>query len=195
MKYLWIGFIKLIRYREQVQALFKWIARFGYLAFLIYGMIEWFRPGALQERLYRRRTLLYCLFAVSVGSGISFVVGHIWCRNRPFIAHAEYLPLIPHKDNASFPSNHSMNAMAASLILLSRKNNWGVPFLLWSLVLGTSRVVCRLHYISDVIGGFLLGACCAGMIRQSRLAKQLATQLLWFSNGIAEGFRCWRSRW
>ena len=192
MKYLWIGFTKLMIYHKQLQIIFKWIARFGYLAFLIYGMIEWLRPGALQEKLHRRRTLLYCLFAVSIGSGISFIVGHIWRRKRPFVAHADCSPLISHKDNASFPSNHSMNAMAVSLMLLSRKNDWGVPFLLWSLVLGTSRVVCRLHYISDVIGGFLLGGCCVCLIRNSMLAKRLATQILWFIDGIAEGFRCWR---
>ena len=180
---------------KQIQRVFIWIARFGYMAFLIYGMIEWLRPGMIQERLYRRRTLLYCLFAVGLGSGISCIIGHIWHRKRPFIKHKQYSPLIPHKDNASFPSNHSMNAMAASLMLLSRKNGWGIPFLIWSVVLGASRIVCRLHYCSDVIGGFFLGALSTGIIRQSQTAKQLATNMLWISDGIAAWFRQWRQRW
>lgn len=180
---------------KQIQRVFIWIARFGYMAFLLYGMIEWLRPGMIQERLYRRRTLLYCLFAVGLGSGISCIIGHIWHRKRPFIKHKQYSPLIPHKDNASFPSNHSMNAMAASLMLLSRKNGWGIPFLIWSVVLGASRIVCRLHYCSDVIGGFFLGALSTGIIRQSQTAKQLATNMLWISDGIAAWFRQWRQRW
>ncbi len=195
MKYIFAGIEKLIVYQETIRKLFTWIARFGYMAFLIYGMIEWLRPGMMQKRLYRRRTLLYCLFAVGLGSGISCIIGHIWHRKRPFIKHKQYSPLIPHKDNASFPSNHSMNAMAASLMLLSRKNGWGIPFLIWSVILGSSRIICRLHYFSDVIGGFLLGALSAGIIYQSRTAKQLATNMLWIGDGMAAWFRQWRSRW
>ncbi len=195
MKYILAGIEKIIVYQETICKVFTWIARFGYIAFLIYGMIEWLRPGALQERLYRRRTLLYCLFAVGVGSSISWCIGHIWHRRRPFIKHQNCLPLIPHKDNASFPSNHSMNAMAASLMLLSRKNGWGIPFFIWSILLGASRIVCRLHYVSDVVGGFILGAISTGIIYQSRTAKQLATNILWITDGLAVWFRQWRQRW
>ena len=195
MKYLLAGIGKLIVHQQQIRNIFTWIARFGYLAFLIYGLIEWLRPGVIQERLYRRRTLLYCLFAVSIGSGISFIIGHIWPRKRPFITHKNDLPLIPHKDNASFPSNQSMNAMAASLMLISRKNYWGIPFLLWSILLGLSRVICRLHYVSDVIGGFLLGAISVGIIYYSNRAKVVATHVLWVYDGLMESICCWRSRW
>ena len=180
---------------KQIQRVFIWIARFGYMAFLLYGMIEWLRPGTMQERLYRRRTLLYCIFSVGAGAGISWLIGHIWHRRRPFIRHKNWLPLIPHKANASFPSNHSMNAMAASLMLLSRKNGWGIPFLIWSVILGASRIVCRLHYVSDVLGGYILGALSVGIIRQSHEAKQLATNVLWIYDGMAEWFRRWRREW
>lgn len=195
MKYFLTAIQVYSTHRKRIQHVFTWIARFGYMLFLLYGMIEWLRPGTLQKRLYRRRTLLYCLFTVSVGSGISWCIGHIWHRRRPFIKYKNCLPLISHKDNASFPSNHSMNAMAASLMLLSRKNSWGIPFLIWSIVLGSSRVVCHLHYVSDVVGGFFLGAFSTVIIRQSRTAKQLATNMLWITDGMAEWFRQWRRRW
>lgn len=195
MKYLWAGIGKLIVHQQQIRNIFTWIARFGYLAFLIYGLIEWLRPGMIQERLYRRRTLLYCLFAVSIGSSVSFMIGHIWPRKRPFINHKNDPPLIPHKDNASFPSNHSMNAMAASLILISRKNYWGIPFLVWSILLGFSRVICRLHYVSDVLGGFLLGAFSASIIYHSHRAKEAATHVLWIYDGLIDSIYCWRNRW
>lgn len=88
-----------------------------------------------------------------------------------------------------------MNAMAASLMLLSRKNGWGIPFLIWSVILGASRIVCRLHYVSDVLGGYILGALSVGIIRQSHEAKQLATNVLWIYDGMAEWFRRWRREW
>ena len=195
MKYILAVIQAYSTHQKRIQYIFTWIARFGYMLFLLYGIIEWLRPGAVQERLYRRRTLLYCLFSVAAGSGISWIIGHIWHRRRPFVRHPDCLPLIPPKDNASFPSNHSMNAMAASFMLLSRKNGWGIPFLIWSVVLGSSRIICRLHYFSDVIGGFILGALSTAIIRQSRTAKQAATNILWISDGMAEWFRQWRQRW
>lgn len=186
---------KIIWYRRAVLTLFAWIARFGYLAYVLYGIIEWFRPRRPADRLYGRRTLLYCLFAVGLGSIFSFCIGRFWHRPRPFVSQKERRSLIPHKENASFPSNHSMNSMAVALVLLSRKNWWGLPFLAGSVVLGASRVVCRLHYVTDVAGGFVLGACSAWAVRHSRIAKEWATHLLWIYDGAAKAMAMWRRRW
>ena len=69
---------KIFIYRRAVLMAFAWIARFGYLAYVLYGLVEWFRPGRMADTLYRRRTLLYCLFSVGLGSALSFVIGRIW---------------------------------------------------------------------------------------------------------------------
>lgn len=90
-----------------------WITRFGYWLFILYGLIEWFRPRPVSEQIKRRKTLVYCLFSVIVGSSVSWVIGKIWHRPRPF-ACGDAAPLVAHKANASFPSNHSMNSLAIS---------------------------------------------------------------------------------
>lgn len=171
-------------YREKIQQCLIWIGRFGYLLFILYGLIEWLRPGTIAEKLQRRRTLLYCIFSVILGSCVSFVIGCLWHRRRPFVAAGERA-LIAHKDNPSFPSNHSMNAMAAACMLLARHNVWGIPFALWAVVLGATRVICRLHYISDVVGGFAIGIASMIVVKKSRLAKEAATSILWIYDGIA----------
>ena len=88
-----------------------------------------------------------------------------------------------------------MNSMAVALMLLSRKNWMGLPFLAGSVVLGASRVVCRRHYVSDVLGGFAIGAVSAWGIRRSAAAKEAATYILWLYDGIAGAMAVWRRRW
>ena len=59
---------------------------------------------------------------------------------------------------ASFPSGHTTTSMAAALVLgavLPRGKSW---FLLAALLIGLSRIVLDVHYLSDVIAGALLGA-------------------------------------
>lgn len=185
---------KIMMHRHRIRTVFSWIARFGYLAYVLYGLISWFRPRRAADMLYSRRTLLYCLFAVGLGSAVSFFIGRIWHRPRPFVRYRERRPLVPHKENASFPSNHSMNSMAIALVLLSRKQWCGFLFLAGSMVLGISRVVCRLHYVTDVIGGFILGAFSAWIVRHSTAAKEWATSILWLYDGASRALSMWRRR-
>jgi len=59
---------------------------------------------------------------------------------------------------ASFPSGHTTTSTAAALVfgaLLPRGKYW---FLLAALLIGLSRIVLDVHYLSDVIAGALLGA-------------------------------------
>lgn len=97
----------LIARRRTWLRILTWITRFGYWLFILYGLLEWFRPRPIAEQIKRRKTLVYCLFSVILGSSVSWVIGKIWHRPRPF-ACGDAAALVPHKANASFPSNHSM---------------------------------------------------------------------------------------
>lgn len=183
------------RYRNGLERLFIWIARFGYLCYLLYGAIEWFRPGALEERLRRRRTLLYCLFAVSLGSAVSWCIGHVWHRPRPFAARKEIVPAIPHEENASFPSNHAMNSLAIAAVMCWRRSWFGLPFLVGTVLLSASRLVCRLHYRSDILGGWILGLISAAAVVRSQAAARTATQILRLYDITVYMGRQWRRFW
>ena len=156
-----------------------WITRFGYWLFILYGLLEWFRPRPIAEQIKRQKTLVYCLFSVILGSSVSWVIGKIWHRPRPF-ACGDAAALVPHKANASFPSNHSMNSLAISLMLLARRNPWGLPALVWTGVLASSRILSGLHYVSDVIGGFFIGAAASHVVYHSKRCSQLADHILYY---------------
>ena len=60
----------------------------------------------------------------------------------------------------SFPSNHATNAMAVALIFTYQTGNklWGIGAIFLAFLVGFSRVYLGVHYPSDVLAGFVLGA-------------------------------------
>ena len=78
-------------------------------------------------------------------------------RLRPFAADARIRALQPALDEFSFPSGHTLHAIAFSVVALAH-----YPVLGWGLVplcaaIAASRVVLGLHYPSDVAAGACLG--------------------------------------
>jgi len=65
---------------------------------------------------------------------------------------------------ASFPSGHTTTSFAAALafgMLWPRHKPW---FLLAALLIGASRIVLDVHYLSDVIAGAMLGGAVAVLL-------------------------------
>ncbi|MEN3353852.1 MAG: undecaprenyl-diphosphatase [Betaproteobacteria bacterium] len=84
-------------------------------------------------------------------------------RPRPYAAQADITLFAAPLDQYSFPSGHTLHAVAFSLVALTY-----YPALVWlvlpfTTVVGLSRVVLGLHYPSDVIAGAVLGAFIAGV--------------------------------
>jgi len=64
-------------------------------------------------------------------------------------------------NSKSFPSSHAANTMAAAILFGVRYRRM-LPWLLGlSFVVSYSRVYIGIHYPSDLVGGWLIGALCA----------------------------------
>lgn len=78
-------------------------------------------------------------------------------RRRPFHVVAAMAPFLKPSDEFSFPSGHTT---AAFLFATAASHFFPALTLLlfiWAALIGLSRVMLRVHFVSDVLAGMLLG--------------------------------------
>ncbi|MEI6946298.1 phosphatase PAP2 family protein [Paraflavisolibacter sp. H34] len=90
-----------------------------------------------------------------------FGLKQVFRRDRP------HLPIFEHLPGYSFPSGHALMSFVfcSLLIVLIWRDHWKdgwkwtltIFLILFSLVIGISRIILQVHYASDVICGFCLG--------------------------------------
>jgi undecaprenyl-diphosphatase len=84
-------------------------------------------------------------------------------RPRPFNVYPAIVCAGKTLDQFSFPSGHTMHAVAFSIVAIAY-----FPVLIWlvlpfSVMVGLSRPILGLHYPSDVLAGATLGGMIAGL--------------------------------
>ena len=87
----------------------------------------------------------------------------IFRRDRPTVSGDERFD-VRTPSTSSFPSGHASSATCAAIILTSFT---GMPLaIVWILVgvvVALSRVVVRIHHLSDILGGLVAGAVLGGI--------------------------------
>ena len=78
-------------------------------------------------------------------------------RARPFVLFKSVAARVPPLDTYSFPSGHTMNNMAiASAMAFHIPWLWPIA-LVMPLSLGLLRVLYGVHFVSDIVGGAVIG--------------------------------------
>lgn len=132
------------------------------MLFLSFASADRFK-GRRHAAWHRVFLFAWFLFSAVALSGLitnlfKFLVG----RARPYAVSGsspwEMHPLVSGYDFASFPSGHSTTAgaMVVGLALLFPRWRW--PVLAGGLTVAASRAFIGVHFPSDILAGFLLGA-------------------------------------
>lgn len=108
--------------------------------------------------VFFRPDIIVALSAIA-GTLLFLVLKRVFKRQRPF----NKISILPHgkiPDKFSFPSGHTLMATNSAFVAIFLFPFWYVYIIssAWVLLMALSRVVLGMHYPSDTIAGFVLGA-------------------------------------
>jgi membrane-associated phospholipid phosphatase len=107
----------------------------------------------------RRRTAVFVLVTIAGAALLETLTKALVDRARPVFAEP-----VAHASGASFPSGHAMTSMVAFglLVLLvpAHRRLAAAVGAIAVVLVGFSRLALGVHYLTDVVGGWLLGAAC-----------------------------------
>ncbi|ATM90588.1 TPA: undecaprenyl-diphosphate phosphatase [Klebsiella aerogenes] len=129
----------------------------------------------------QRQLVFKVMLALALSLSISWVIGHLFPHDRPFVGGVGY-NFLHHAADDSFPSDHGTVIFTFALAFLFWHRVWsGTLLLVIASAIAWSRVYLGVHWPLDMLGGLLAGMCgCLG------------AQLLWQSGG--HGLYQWLQR-
>lgn len=127
--------------------------------------IIWFFLGSIESLIIRElRFFIIYITAMAIESALTNgPIKYIFKRKRPHELENTYdnekkLPYGMRRPiTSSFPSGHATAAMCASILLAFQYPLLYIAVIPLAIAVGYSRMYTRMHHLSDVIFGFLLG--------------------------------------
>jgi undecaprenyl-diphosphatase len=143
-----------------------WITTLGVPAMVLVVAAQWWMKSDLDaSKSVRRHILASAGFAFLIGLAVNQVILLFAHRLRPYDAGITRL-IIEKSADPSFPSDHATAAVAiASVFILAGWRKQGFAFRLAALFIMVSRVFVGTHYISDVLGGAIIGISAALIVK------------------------------
>lgn len=126
-------------------ALYEFFFSLKFMGLILLGTLIYFYQT-------ERKIVLPSILSIIIGVGSSIVLKLIISRPRYFIEKF-YSFGIP---NFSFPSSHS--ALAFSILpFIINKKYLNYTWVIYAILVMVSRILLKQHYLSDTLGGALLG--------------------------------------
>lgn len=120
----------------------------------------WVALIAMQPVLYGNQGWLW-LWQFAITAIVAVIIYRLiktrLCRERPFITFQGIPCTMPARDRYSFPSGHTMHAVMFCWLCAATQPSALFVVAPLSGLIAASRVGLGLHYISDVLGGALIG--------------------------------------
>jgi undecaprenyl-diphosphatase len=153
--------------------LFKFFATDA-VALIVIGVALLFLIPWRTNRVDRRRGAVAATAAAGLALLIAQPIANAIDRARPFVAHpSQSHLLVGRSTDPSFPSDHATGAFAIAVAIWLYDRTLGTVFVALAVLMSFARVYVGVHYPGDVVGGAILGAAVALLLRWSPLRRIL----------------------
>lgn len=129
--------------------------------FPLAAVLAWIAP------ITWRSDARFALLAMAVAGAAGWLVKQLVRRPRPA---GDYGKGYRRYDPYAFPSGHASRTFAlATAALLGAPLWFGIGVLTWAIATSWVRVYGRLHYVTDILAGMLLGTACACLLHMAAI--------------------------
>lgn len=151
----WTEALRLRSPQRGLRAMAAILAHSGDSWFWGIGLVLLIWRGSPDQRLWALQFLLAIAGLAAVVLAIKFT----FRRRRP---EGEWGSIYRMTDPHSFPSGHAARAFLIAALVVAWGPSWLAPIVVvWAPLVALARVAMGLHYLSDIVGGAVLGLAAA----------------------------------
>lgn len=137
----------------------SWIDDLSALGSLPIGFVLALLMLLLERYILSLKIILCLVFTILA----SYLIRSVYSRERPE-AVVDKSTLIKKLDSYSFPSTHAARTSAICALFYMQYPQLHLFFVLILAIVSVARIAQRKHYLSDVLGGIIIGIITAGFL-------------------------------
>lgn len=141
------------RFNAQVASVSRWVSRTGdgHL-YLLLGIAVFWLDGSVGKLFFAA-----ALLAFAIELPIYWLAKNSFKRRRPEEFSHLLQAFITPSDRYSLPSGHTAAAFLMATIIGQFYPEWHDAALMWAVLIGASRILLGVHFLTDVVIGAVLG--------------------------------------
>lgn len=123
----------------------------GYLYFAI-AIFAWLTVPEQGQQF-----LIVCFCATGIELPTYWTLKKFFKRKRPYLALTAFEKHHIPSDEFSFPSGHATASFVMAYLVSFFFPAFSLAMYIWAILIAFSRVLLRVHYVSDILAGMFLG--------------------------------------